>query len=196
MSFPRTNVAYELPPTVKSLNDGWLATCQSAAIVSGLFAIVEAQLLTFVKLPSSYTHPPSFAAMQALLVFTYSALFFSLSATISSLILTDEFGELPVRASRKSNPVKQGTFDSSAASLLEVYGARKSWRWLMWHWVLTLNGAVVCLAVQIVLYVWLQETVAIKVVVLCIAVFGLLPLLHFLPQRPSSKRSSLIVATP
>lgn len=71
--------------------------------------------------------------MNALLIFTYGALFFSLSATISSLILTDEFGELPVRASRKANPEKQGTFDSSAASLLEVYGARKSWRWVMWH---------------------------------------------------------------
>jgi hypothetical protein len=86
-----------------------------------------------MKNPVHYTHPHTRAARQALLAFSYSALFFNCSATISSLVLTDEFGELPVRASRKSDPIKQGLFDSSSASLLEVYGARRSWRWVMWH---------------------------------------------------------------
>ncbi|KAI0067481.1 hypothetical protein BV25DRAFT_1107118 [Artomyces pyxidatus] len=190
----RTNVAYELPPTVKSLNEGWIATCQSAATVSGLFAAVEAHLLVFVKNPSNYTNSPRYSVMQALLIFTYSALFFSLSATISSLVLTDEFGELPVRASRKSNPVKQGTFDSSAASLLEVYGARKSWRWVMWHWLFTLIAALICVVVQILLYVWLEESVAVRVTVLCVGVFGILPLLHFLPHTSGSKRNSFVVS--
>src|ERR1700761_7598508 len=100
---------------------------------SGLLAVVEVVLLTFMKNPVHYTHPHTRAARQALLAFSYCALFFSCSATISSLVLTDEFGELPVRASRKSDPIKQGLFDSTSASLLEVYGARRSWRWVMWH---------------------------------------------------------------
>ncbi|KAH9019988.1 hypothetical protein EDB85DRAFT_2006555 [Lactarius pseudohatsudake] len=119
-------LADELPSTVKSLNDGWLSVCQTAA--AAVCCTPD-----FHKNPVHYTHPHTRAARQALLAFSYCALVFSCSATISSLVLTDEFGELPVRASRKSDPIKQGLFDSSSASLLEVYGARRSWRWVMWH---------------------------------------------------------------
>ncbi|KAI0048475.1 hypothetical protein FA95DRAFT_1039715 [Auriscalpium vulgare] len=214
----KTNIAYELPATVKSLNAGWLATCQSAATVvgfsfllvqqtpnlhpsyaqSGLLAVVESQLIAFIKSPSSYPHAASTAQMNALLIFTYAAFFFSLSAMISSLVLTDEFGELPVRASRRSNPIRQGLYDSSAASLLESYGARKSWRWVMWHWIFTLVASVVSVTVQVLLYVWLQETVAVKVVGLCIGVFGLLPLLRFVPHGIMATRrpTSAVVVTP
>ncbi|KAI0249016.1 hypothetical protein BJV78DRAFT_1094989, partial [Lactifluus subvellereus] len=166
----------ELPSTVKSLNDGWLSTCQTAATASGLFAVVEAVLLTFIKDPVHYTHPHTRAARQALLAFSYSALFFSSSATISSLVLTDEFGEIPVRASRKADPIKQGLFDSSSASLLEVYGARRSWRWVMWHWLFSLTAAVACLVTQVLIYVWIEEPFSVQITVSCVAGFGVLPL--------------------
>ncbi|KAI0291656.1 hypothetical protein B0F90DRAFT_341033 [Multifurca ochricompacta] len=159
---PRTDVAYELPSTIKSLNDGWLSTFQTTAAASGLFAVVEVVLLNFIKDPVHYTHPHTRAARQALLVFSYCGLLFSCSATISSLVLTDEFGELPVRASRKSDPIKQGLFDSSSASLLEVYGARRSWRWLMWHWLLSLTAAIACLITQILIYVWIEEPFSVQ----------------------------------
>jgi len=194
---PRTDIAYELPPTVKSLNDGWLSVCQTAAAASGLLAVVEVVLLTFVKNPVHYTHPHTHAARQALLAFSYCALFFSCSATISSLVLTDEFCELPVRASRKSDPIKQGLFDSTSASLLEVYGARRSWRWVMWHWLFSLAAGVACLVTQILIYVWIEEPLSVQITVSCVAGFGVLPLLHFIPMAvsPSSRRSSMAVRT-
>lgn len=101
---------------------------------AALFVIVEVHLLSFVKDESNYTsrHTDK-SARHALLIFTYSALFFSLSATISGLILTDEFGELPVRASRKKDPIQEGVFDSGALDLLRTYGAKRSWIWVMWH---------------------------------------------------------------
>ncbi|KAH8986904.1 hypothetical protein EDB92DRAFT_1222750 [Lactarius akahatsu] len=190
----RTNIAYELPSTVKSLNDGWLSVCQTAAAASGLLAVVEVVLLTFMKNPVHYTHPHTRAARQALLAFSYCALVFSCSATISSLVLTDEFGELPVRASRKSDPIKQGLFDSSSASLLEVYGARRSWRWVMWHWLFSLTAGVACLVTQILIYVWIEEPLSVQITVSCVAGFGVLPLLHFIPMAvsPSSRRSSVV----
>ncbi|KAI0259384.1 hypothetical protein BC834DRAFT_635958 [Gloeopeniophorella convolvens] len=191
---PRTNVAYELPSTVKSLNEGWLSTCQTAAAVSGLFAVVEVLLLAFIKDPVHYTHPHKHAAIQALRAFSYCALFFSCSAAISSLVLTDEFGELPVRASRKADPIKQGIFDSSSASLLEVYGARRSWRWVMWHWLFSLMAAVACLVTQILIYVWIEESLSVQITVSCVACFGILPLLHFVPMTRSNRRSSIIIA--
>jgi hypothetical protein len=45
----------------------------------------------------------------------------------------DEFRELPVRASRKKDLIQQGVFDSGALDLLQSYGAKRSWIWVMWH---------------------------------------------------------------
>jgi hypothetical protein len=100
---------------------------------AALFVIVEIHLLSFLKDESNYSRHTNKSARHALLIFTYSALFFCLSATISGLILTDEFGELPVRASRKKDPIQEGVFDSGALDLLRSYGAKRSWIWVMWH---------------------------------------------------------------
>jgi hypothetical protein len=98
-----------------------------------LFVLVEVHLLSFVKDESHYSRHTNKSARHALLIFTYSALFFCLSAAVSGLILTDEFGELPVRASRKKDPIQEGVFDSNALDLLRSYGAKRSWIWVMWH---------------------------------------------------------------
>jgi hypothetical protein len=95
--------------------------------------LIEVHLLSFVKNESNYSRETNKSARHALLIFTYSALFFCISATVSGLILTDEFGELPVRASRKKDPIQEGVFDSGALDLLRTYGAKRSWIWVMWH---------------------------------------------------------------
>jgi hypothetical protein len=100
---------------------------------AALFVLVEVHLLSFVKDESHYSRHTDKSARHALLIFTYTALFFGLSATVSGLILTDEFGELPVRASRKKDPIQEGVFDSNALDLLRSYGAKRSWIWVMWH---------------------------------------------------------------
>jgi hypothetical protein len=100
---------------------------------AALFVGIEVNLLAFFKDDANYHRSTTSSARHALLIFTYSALFFSLSAAISGLILTDEFGALPVRASRKPDPIQQGVFDSSALDLLQSYGAKRSWIWVMWH---------------------------------------------------------------
>ena len=100
---------------------------------AALCVLVEIHLLSFVKDESNYSRHTNKSARHALLIFTYSALFFCISATVSGLILTDEFGELPVRASRKKDPIQEGVFDSGALDLLRSYGAKRSWIWVMWH---------------------------------------------------------------
>lgn len=74
--------------------------------------------------------------MQALLVFTYLAFFFSLSATFSSLLLTDELGEVQVRASQRESwlgPPEDLVIHEDPSKLLNHFGARKTWRPVMWH---------------------------------------------------------------
>jgi len=109
------------------------ATSYTPRNQAALFVLIEVHLLTFVKDESNYSRDTNKSARHALLIFTYSALFFCLSATVSGLILTDEFGELPVRASRKKDPIQEGVFDSNALDLLRSYGAKRSWIWVMWH---------------------------------------------------------------
>ena len=99
---------------------------------AGLFAIVEVQLLSFVKNDANF-HQRSIenSAKHTLLIFTYLALFFSVSVAVSGLILMDDFGELPVRASRKWDLNQQDLFDGGSLDQLQRYGAKRSWTWLM-----------------------------------------------------------------
>ncbi|KAI0247275.1 hypothetical protein BJV78DRAFT_1133637, partial [Lactifluus subvellereus] len=202
-----------LPTTVKSLNDSWLTTYQCSAIVAGLFAGVEVHLLSFVKTDLNYQKDIGNPAKHALLTFTYSALFFCVSAAVSGLILTDEFGELPVRASRKRDPIQQGMFDSGSLDLLQSYGAKESWVWVMFHCkcqyshrrfvplshhktivgLFSLIAGTISLLTQVLLYVWLEESNSVKITVSFIALFTVLPLLHLIPRPGSSnKRQSII----
>jgi len=183
----RTNIAYELPSTVKALNDGWLATYQISTVVAALFVVVEVNLLTFIKDEAHYANKDlNRSARHALLIFTYSALFFCVSATISGLILMDQFGELPVRASRKKDPIQQGVFDSGALDLLRTYGAKRSWIWVMWHWLFCLVAGTISLITQVLLYVWLEESDSVRITLTFISLFAVLPLLHLVP-RPQGR---------
>jgi len=151
------------------------------------------------------------SARHALLIFTYSALFFCLSATISGLILTDEFGELPVRASRKKDLIQQGVFDSGALDLLRTYGAKRSWIWVMWHCefffppnpppqtcvapfnenrahtgLFSLVAGTISLITQLLLYVWLEESDSVRITLTFISLFAVLPLFHLVPRPQGS----------
>lgn len=75
---------------------------------------------------------------RALLVFTYLALFMSLSAAMSSLILIDELGSITLRASRTlatgGGTLDLSIYDEDSSKLLTRFnGGRQSWKWVMWH---------------------------------------------------------------
>jgi hypothetical protein len=48
---------------------------------------------------------------------------------------------------------------------------------------LTLVVSVLCLLMQILVYIWTQEEVVVKAVVAMLGIFAVFPLLHFLPIR-------------
>ncbi|KZV65758.1 hypothetical protein PENSPDRAFT_756218, partial [Peniophora sp. CONT] len=103
------DVEYGLPPAVESLRQGWVTTLQSGAVVSGLLAAVEAQLLVFYKAPGTFVNPgPHSSTQSAIMILTYVALICSISATMSSLLLTDEFGEMSTRSARYRDRRSEG----------------------------------------------------------------------------------------
>jgi len=118
-----------------------------------------------------------------------SSFIFSISATISGLILTDEFRGLPVRASRKKDPIQQGVFDSGALDLLQTYGAKRSWIWVMWHWLFSLVVGTISLVTQVLLYIWLAESNSVRITLTFVTIFAVLPLLHLVPRPQDSNKS-------
>ena len=103
-------------------------------------AAVAAQLLVFIKRENwEGVHP---LAVVALVAISYASVVFSTSAAISSIILIDTLGDIPVSASKDVNLLKRvdsgerGVLRTTSAStlyLLKQYGAGQSWTWLMWH---------------------------------------------------------------
>ena len=71
-----------------------------------------------------------------ILIFTYIAIIASVSATISSLILTDEFAEMPVRAARDPDiqfrPPRE-EFAGKDWQLLGTFGLRSSVNLVVYH---------------------------------------------------------------
>jgi hypothetical protein len=148
-----------LPTTVEATRSGWLSTFQSAATVvrktkffrtsklifkpqSGLLAAVTAQLLVFFRTNDAFgangdqkDHPKR----EAVLTLTYVALILSIGATLSSLILTDEFSDIPIRAARSPyGPESSKTegdpiFLGKDWEILRTFGLRKSARFVVGH---------------------------------------------------------------
>ncbi|PPQ69980.1 hypothetical protein CVT25_001532 [Psilocybe cyanescens] len=162
----------ELPPTVVSVRDGWQWTCQSGAVVSGLLAAVAAQLLTLFKAPPpDGVKAPAEGAQTVLLIACYSAIFLNISATISSFILIDKLGEIGFKSSSK-HPIydPESTSGKDIGSILKTqeqlmmdYGASRMWKPMLWH-------CIISLIVAILIYVVMQENLAVKVSLLVITV--------------------------
>ncbi|KAG9092183.1 hypothetical protein FS749_015937 [Ceratobasidium sp. UAMH 11750] len=181
---PRTRVSYDLPATIKSIQTGWQATFQSSSVVSALFAVIESILLFFFSSLDPEKVRRESAGGQALLVFTYLAFLFSVSATFSSLLLTDELGEIHVRASQRASvldPLDTMVIHEDTGDLLRRYGARRTWKPLMWHWFIMLLSAYLCLVGQLLTYIWMVESETLGIAMSCVAGFSLLPLVSIIP---------------
>ena len=113
-------------------------------------------MIVFFKAEDTFD-PKDDPRREPILTLTYVALVLSIGATISSLVLTDEFADIPIRAARspyglessqteapKINPSKpersrtedskdDTTFNGSDWGLLRLFGLRRSARFTIAH---------------------------------------------------------------
>jgi hypothetical protein len=98
---------------------------------------VESQLLVFFKSSPDSTQQPAPITIQYLLVLTYVALIFSVSATISSLVLTRNIGNVPGPIGRMrehaNDTTKRGIEISPFRTRSNDIIAPRRWRWIEWH---------------------------------------------------------------
>ncbi|KAN0129129.1 hypothetical protein V8E53_013000, partial [Lactarius tabidus] len=148
---------------------------------SSVLSGVESQLLVFFKSSPTSTQQPVPAIFELLLLLTYVALIFSVSATISSLVLTENFGNVPVLVARFRAKAKFITSQKFERAYVQTSPSDditpRRWRWIEWHWLSTLLVSVLCLPAQILLYIWMQEGGCIRAAVSIASVFAMLPLL-------------------
>ena len=96
---------------------------------------MESQLLVFFKSSPNSTQQPVPAILEYLLLLTYVALIFSVSATISSLVLTENFGNVPMLVERfREKVITTPSFETASlqARLHDDITPRR-WRWIEWH---------------------------------------------------------------
>jgi hypothetical protein len=164
-------MAYELPSTVKLSNDRLPEMCRRSTVLAGRFAIMEVHLLSFVKNDANFDKSVGNSAKHALSMFTYLALFFCLGAVVSGNILTYGLGGLPMPASQEMGPSQSNR-------------VKRTWVWVMWHWVFSLIAGTASLITQVLLYVWLEEPNSVRITVSIITVFVVLPLVHIILLLP------------
>ncbi len=104
---------------------------------STVLAGVESQLLVFFKSSPDFMQQPASITIQYLLVLTYVALIFSVSATISSLVLTRNVGNVPGligRMREHANDTTMHGFEIPPFRTRSSDGiAQRRWRWIEWH---------------------------------------------------------------
>ncbi|KAF7982733.1 hypothetical protein HWV62_26604 [Athelia sp. TMB] len=99
---------------------------------NGLFAVVAAILLMGVK-ASSFPDDTNPRALTFLTLLSYASLVFTMSATVTSLILADRLGEIPIRASQQADLAKEGSVRATPTFLIKRYGAGSAWGLGVWH---------------------------------------------------------------
>jgi len=97
-------------------------------------------LITLVLISSKQS-----GVQEAILTLNYAAIILSISATTTALSLTDEFGEIPSRASR--NPLHTSahpavSFQGENWGILRYFGVRKSTRWFIYHCKSTMHDSI------------------------------------------------------
>ncbi|KAF4601492.1 hypothetical protein EYR38_006146 [Pleurotus pulmonarius] len=151
-------------------------------IISAIFALLSMQLLLQGSQFMGTIDSPADTAFQIL---TYISLILNSSASTASIVLIDRIGELDFNSS--SRPMESlptvGWVNANAKSLLRLYGAGRSWMYVFYHWFASMLIGIPSFWAALVLMTWVHTNAAVSITVVCVAVFGILPLLCFLPYR-------------
>ncbi|KAF9046913.1 hypothetical protein BDZ89DRAFT_1058383 [Hymenopellis radicata] len=169
------DLTYELPSLVRSLQDSWLLTGQSATLLSAAFAIIAILLLLNSQfLPSA----ASSTSLEVLFVFSYCSVVFNSAAAISAFVIVQKVSDVALVASRQSIQAPKDGQISVRYDLLRRYGVGRSWPWVVRYWILNFFSGMLCVLVQLVLQVWLHEGGAAgKIVISALAGATTIPLL-------------------
>ncbi|KAL0952710.1 hypothetical protein HGRIS_006946 [Hohenbuehelia grisea] len=197
------NLEEKLPEFVDALRNGWISTFQAAATVSALFAAVAAQLFVFMKAPGSFSRETSSGsdkdvptdidtpAYRFLLVLAYASIICNCNATLAALAISDRLGNLPYQSQLLSaNEPKVTCILGSEHDVLQKFGIGESWPLNFWLWYLSFLLGIVTTVAEIYVYMYMKESVIVRIMVSFLLVMAGSHLWFFIPVNLFAKKSS------
>ncbi|CEL60458.1 hypothetical protein RSOLAG1IB_12363 [Rhizoctonia solani AG-1 IB] len=177
---------YVLPPAVRDAKQAWTVWSQGIAVTTALFAGVEAQLFNLIDETSS----PTNSLTQAFRIFSYLGLLSNLLATTSALFVLERVSGLSTRARKLSllpNSLPRQVADGvplpanllhplRETALLRAFGMDATWGYTITMFYLFSIAGCLSVFVQLSLYLFIRESVAIAVVLTSVIMFGLTPI--------------------
>ncbi|ELU39952.1 hypothetical protein AG1IA_06018 [Rhizoctonia solani AG-1 IA] len=170
----------------RDAKQAWTVWSQGIAVTTALFAGVEAQLFNLID----ETTGPTDSLTQAFRIFSYLGLLSNLLATTSALFVLERVSGLPTRARRLSllpNSLPRQVADGTPlpaellhplreTALLRAFGMDATWGYTITMFYLFSIAGCLSVFVQLSLYLFIRESVAVAVVLTSVIMFGLTPL--------------------
>ncbi|KAF9256337.1 hypothetical protein L218DRAFT_219439 [Marasmius fiardii PR-910] len=170
-------LGYQLPKLVEAKQNRWLSTLKDSAITSAVLTLLSGQLVLFYKNGFS---PPNHSRSLAISILSHLSFIFNLCAVFSSIVLANKLGRLTDVAARRDAAAPQEGYLSANRSFLKVYGFKTSWYLMAIQWVICFSFGIGCLLGQVMVYVWTDESLPVKIVTTCLITLALPPLVFVL----------------
>ncbi|KAJ7031999.1 hypothetical protein C8F04DRAFT_1108866 [Mycena alexandri] len=156
-----------VPQNVADVRQNFKSTAEAIAVVTTLFAGIQAQLLSGT--PSEPSPTASQAVIRALQLASYGGLSVNVGAALSSMLFLDIVGEGPKRYRRwskkpqSSQPVARNTASELAddkflagLTLLVMHGSPRSLHFAWYHCVASTVFGTISVLIQISLLAWIN----------------------------------------
>ncbi|KAK0205302.1 hypothetical protein DFS33DRAFT_757098 [Desarmillaria ectypa] len=155
---------------------------------TSLLAAVATGLLSAIN-DGNFKQEANPHVLNFLYVASFGAIILNASATVTSLFLIDELGDLPTLTSDLDKP-KEGLAPDTT-DILVYYGLGNTWTWTRWHWIISLVLGVWCLFLQVIVFVYITQTTSVKVVMTLATIFSVLPMYRLMPNLFKKKDTVL-----
>ncbi|KAG8857067.1 hypothetical protein FRB96_005997 [Tulasnella sp. 330] len=153
--FNENALNFKLPELVESQRQSWISYARTAGFAALFLCGVETKLISIVR-SHGQGNAPAFT-YQVLLIFSYSALIFNMSAAISAFITIDRLGDMPNRIKKRFDSQELPPSEVRYDHLLEDFGVGTACLWMKKHCVFALFAGTWCMFWQIFLYICMQE---------------------------------------
>ncbi|KAJ7185791.1 hypothetical protein C8R46DRAFT_386376 [Mycena filopes] len=181
-----------LPQSVEDVRQNFQGTVEAIAVVTALFAGIQAQLLSGT--PSEPSSSASPGVIRALQLVSYGGLVVNVGAALSGMLFLDIVGEAPERFRRRKEKLKLQASSASefpdadnaftaGIELLLAYGSPRSLQFAWYHCIASTVFGTLSVLLQISLLAWInvssQESGVFVAVVLAL-IWAALPLPGFI----------------
>ncbi|KAG8864452.1 hypothetical protein FRB96_004955 [Tulasnella sp. 330] len=168
------NLSFVVPHVVETLRQGRLNSCSAAAVVSALFAGIEATMISIIKTSQDPGHGNA-DTIRLLLIFSYAGLIFNASTTFTALLLIDRLGNLTFMSMKAPSNITPSSLQTGR-SLLGRFGASGIiWNLMEFHYFTTLIAGSFTIFSQLAAYCWVHESGSVAIIASCCIAFSIIP---------------------